>query len=142
MAQIAGKLVGAAIEGLGASAGRSTVTALVRVGVELQPSAVLFIVRAAVRASSDSLTNAIKNAAIVALKNPSEQVVARVNQVAANAKSCGDDDTSGLTLELGLEAVGEQDLAPALNGVPVPVPPVSPISTPTPTPSSPRSPSL
>ena len=133
-ALIAGRLVGATIEGIGAKAGQASVTMLVRIGVELQPSAVLFIVRAAVRASPDSFAQAIVKSAVATLKNPSDQIIARIKAVAAKAKSGGDNDDEGLALVTDLEAVCELDQTLML-GEPVVPPPLPPKSTPTPTPT-------
>jgi hypothetical protein len=146
IALIAGRLVGAAIEGLGPTARKASVLALVRMGIELQPSAVLYIVRAAVRAAPDSFRQAIVNTAIATLNDPSAELIARINEVATNARVGGDLDTQGLELIPNLDPVGELDQAPMLPVEPTTTAPLSPniitsqktstqVRTPTPPPS-------
>ncbi len=117
---IAGRLVGAAIEGLGPEAEAAMVTALVRIGVELQPDAIVAIVKAATKAAPPSMGRLIVATAIATKKLLGAEEEA---QLLAEANRYGEVDPE-------LDVVGELFQALEITGGILTIPPITPTIAP------------
>ncbi|XHR26782.1 MAG: hypothetical protein ACFUZC_12585 [Chthoniobacteraceae bacterium] len=119
---IAGRLVGAAIEGLCPQAGAAMVTALVRIAVELHPDAIVSIVNAATKAAPASMYRLIVATAIATKNHMGPEAVAEL--------LAGSNDLSA-ELDPSLDVVGELFQALEITGGGLTIPPIAPTISPT-----------
>lgn len=86
MNEIAGRLLGACLEGLGANPAEARVVALVSLAIKIQPDSLLEFVSAAVKVIPDSMAPIIVQTAVEATKGASEATVKQVVAAAMKAK--------------------------------------------------------